>query len=140
MDTIESDKIENSFYVKYGNKNDGIAIVFGSDVNDQIHNIDEDIPIGTSILKVIAKVSDSSKNAIIEYFITDDNFRINNNGIVHNNKKLDADREELKMMPVTVRAVDSGKFPLEGFINRDIEINSTIDRVTASDADADENI
>lgn len=51
-----------------------------TDVNDnapkfelpdyQAHNVDEDIPLGTSILKVKAMDSDSGKNAEIEYMVS----------------------------------------------------------------------
>lgn len=36
----------------------------------QAHNVDEDIPLGTSILKVKAMDADSGKNAEIEYFVS----------------------------------------------------------------------
>lgn len=72
-----------------------------TDVNDnapkfelpdyQAHNIDEDIPIGTSILKVKATDSDSGANAEIEYSVADEHFSIDSSGIISNNKQLDAD-------------------------------------------------
>ncbi|XP_046410179.1 neural-cadherin isoform X2 [Neodiprion virginianus] len=72
-----------------------------SDVNDnapkfelpdyQAHNVDEDIPLGTSILKVKAMDSDSGTNAEIEYIVSDDHFSVDSNGIIVNNKQLDAD-------------------------------------------------
>lgn len=53
-----------------------------TDVNDnapkfelpdyQAHNVDEDIPLGTSILKVKAMDADSGKNAEIEYLVSGD--------------------------------------------------------------------
>lgn len=53
-----------------------------TDVNDnapkfelpdyQAHNVDEDIPLGTSILKVKAMDADSGKNAEIEYMVSGD--------------------------------------------------------------------
>ena len=62
-----------------------------SDVNDnapkfelpdyQAHNVDEDIPIGTSILKVKAADADSGSNADIEYYVSDDHFTVNSKGI-----------------------------------------------------------
>ena len=58
-----------------------------SDVNDnapkfelpdyQAHNIDEDIAIGTSILKVKASDADSGSNADIAYSVSDDHFAVN---------------------------------------------------------------
>ncbi|KAL2723742.1 neural-cadherin isoform X6 [Vespula maculifrons] len=72
-----------------------------SDVNDnapkfelpdyQAHNVDEDIPLGTSILKVKATDADSGANAEIEYLVSDDHFSVDSNGIIVNNKQLDAD-------------------------------------------------
>ncbi|XP_067623205.1 neural-cadherin isoform X2 [Eurosta solidaginis] len=72
-----------------------------TDVNDnapkfelpdyQAHNVDEDIPLGTSILRVKAMDSDSGANAEIEYLVSDDHFAVDSNGIIVNNKQLDAD-------------------------------------------------
>lgn len=72
-----------------------------TDVNDnapkfelpdyQAHNVDEDIPLGTSILKVKAMDADSGENAEIEYHVSDDHFAVDASGIVNNNKQLDAD-------------------------------------------------
>ena len=57
----------------------------------QAHNVDEDIPIGTSILKVKAADADSGQNAEIEYYLSDDHFTVSSNGIISNNRRLDAD-------------------------------------------------
>ena len=54
----------------------------------QAHNVDEDIPIGTSILKVKAADADSGSNADIEYYVSDDHFTVNSKGIVSNAKRL----------------------------------------------------
>ncbi|XP_043069634.1 neural-cadherin isoform X8 [Drosophila bipectinata] len=72
-----------------------------TDVNDnapkfelpdyQAHNVDEDIPLGTSILRVKAMDADSGSNAEIEYLVSDDHFAVDSNGIIVNNKQLDAD-------------------------------------------------
>ena len=72
-----------------------------SDVNDnapkfelpdyQAHNVDEDIALGTSILRVKATDADSGKNAEIEYLVSDDHFSVDSNGVIVNNKQLDAD-------------------------------------------------
>jgi hypothetical protein len=53
--------------------------------------VDEDIPLGTSILKVKAMDADSGENAEIEYHVSDDHFAVDASGIVNNNKQLDAD-------------------------------------------------
>ena len=57
----------------------------------QAHNVDEDIPIGTSILKVKAADADSGQNAEIEYYLSDDHFTVSSTGIISNNRRLDAD-------------------------------------------------
>ncbi|KAK0085585.1 hypothetical protein PV325_004823 [Microctonus aethiopoides] len=72
-----------------------------TDVNDnapkfelpdyQAHNVDEDISLGTSILKVKATDADSGANADIEYLVSDDHFSVDSNGLIVNNKQLDAD-------------------------------------------------
>ncbi|XP_011314314.1 neural-cadherin isoform X2 [Fopius arisanus] len=72
-----------------------------TDVNDnapkfelpdyQAHNVDEDIALGTSILKVKATDADSGANADIEYLVSDDHFSVDSSGLIVNNKQLDAD-------------------------------------------------
>lgn len=72
-----------------------------TDVNDnapkfelpdyQAHNVDEDISLGTSILKVKATDADSGANAEIEYLVSDDHFSVDLSGIIVNKKQLDAD-------------------------------------------------
>ncbi|XP_019698472.2 neural-cadherin isoform X4 [Harpegnathos saltator] len=72
-----------------------------SDVNDnapkfelpdyQAHNVDEDVSLGTNILRVKATDADSGVNAEIEYLVSDDHFSVDSNGIIVNNKQLDAD-------------------------------------------------
>lgn len=89
-----------------------------TDVNDnapkfelpdyQAHNVDEDIPLGTSILKVKATDSDSGTNAEIVYEVSDDHFAVDSNGIVNNNKQLDADNNNAYYQFV-VTAKDKGK-------------------------------
>ena len=53
--------------------------------------MDEDIAIGTSILKVKAADADSGQNAEIEYYLSDDHFTVSSAGIISNNRRLDAD-------------------------------------------------
>ena len=94
-----------------------------SDVNDnapkfelpdyQAHNVDEDIPIGTSILKVKAADADSGSNADIEYYVSDDHFTVNSKGIVSNAKRLDADSNNA-YYEFVVTAKDRGEPPRTG--------------------------
>jgi hypothetical protein len=94
-----------------------------TDVNDnvpkfelpdyQAHNIDEDIPVGTSILKVKATDSDSGSNAEIEYSVSDDHFAIDSNGVISNGKQLDADNNNA-YYEFTVTARDKGESPKSG--------------------------
>nr|XP_021206767.2 neural-cadherin isoform X3 [Bombyx mori] len=89
-----------------------------TDVNDnapkfelpdyQAHNVDEDIPLGTSILKVKAMDADSGKNAEIEYLVSDDHFSVDSNGIITNNKLLDADNNNA-YYEFVVTAKDKGE-------------------------------
>lgn len=89
-----------------------------TDVNDnapkfelpdyQAHNVDEDIPLGTSILKVKAMDSDSGSNAEIEYLVSDEHFAVDSNGIIVNNKQLDADNNNA-YYEFVVTAKDKGE-------------------------------
>ncbi|EDV90834.1 GH25256 [Drosophila grimshawi] len=94
-----------------------------TDVNDnapkfelpdyQAHNVDEDIPLGTSILRVKAMDSDSGANAEIEYLVSDDHFAVDSNGIIVNNKQLDADNNNA-YYEFIVTAKDKGEPPKSG--------------------------
>ncbi|XP_066147632.1 neural-cadherin isoform X5 [Euwallacea fornicatus] len=94
-----------------------------TDVNDnapkfelpdyQAHNVDEDIPPGTSILKVKAMDSDSGTNAEIEYLVSDDHFSVDPSGIISNNKQLDADNNNA-YYEFVVTAKDKGEPPKTG--------------------------
>lgn len=53
--------------------------------------MDEDIAIGTSIMKVKAADADSGQNAEIEYYLSDDHFTVSPTGVISNNRRLDAD-------------------------------------------------
>lgn len=74
----------------------------------QAHNVDEDIPLGTSILKVKAMDSDSGANAEIEYLVADDHFAVDSNGVIVNNKQLDADNNNA-YYEFVVTAKDKGE-------------------------------
>ncbi|KAK4289887.1 hypothetical protein Pmani_037174, partial [Petrolisthes manimaculis] len=94
-----------------------------TDVNDnppkfdlpdyQAHNIDEDIPIGSSILRVKARDSDSGTNAEITYSVSDDHFRVDNKGIIYNRKTLDAD-DNNAYYEFQVTSTDRGEPAKEG--------------------------
>lgn len=89
-----------------------------TDVNDnapkfelpdyQAHNVDEDIPLGTSILKVKATDSDSGANAEIEYLVSDEHFAVDSSGVIVNNKQLDADNNNA-YYEFVVTAKDKGE-------------------------------
>ncbi len=94
-----------------------------SDVNDnapkfelpdyQAHNVDEDIPIGSSILKVKATDADSGNNAEIEYYVSNDHFAVNSKGVISNNRRLDADSNNA-YYEFIVTAKDRGDPPRTG--------------------------
>ncbi|XP_043475146.1 neural-cadherin isoform X3 [Leptopilina heterotoma] len=94
-----------------------------SDVNDnapkfelpdyQAHNVDEDIALGTNILKVKATDADSGENAEIEYLVSDDHFSVDSNGIIVNNKQLDADNNNA-YYEFIVTAKDKGELSKTG--------------------------
>lgn len=75
----------------------------------QAHNVDEDIPLGTSILKVKATDADSGTNAEIEYHVSDDHFTVDTSGVVSNNKQLDADNNNA-YYEFVVTAKDKGTY------------------------------
>ncbi|XP_022238088.1 neural-cadherin-like [Limulus polyphemus] len=93
-----------------------------NDVNDnsprfelpdyQAHNVDEDIPPGTSILQVSASDLDSYENAQITYTIQSKDFTIDNRGTIYSNKRLDADVNNT--YEFTVEATDHGDPQLTG--------------------------
>lgn len=75
----------------------------------QAHNVDEDISLGTSILKVKATDADSGANAEIEYLVSDDHFSVDSSGLIVNNKQLDADNNNA-YYEFIVTAKDKGAF------------------------------
>ncbi|XP_076323801.1 neural-cadherin-like [Tachypleus tridentatus] len=78
----------------------------------QAHNVDEDIPPGTSILQVSASDLDSYDNAQITYTIQSKDFTIDNRGTIYSNKRLDADVNNT--YEFTVEATDHGDPQLTG--------------------------
>lgn len=87
----------------------------------QAHNVDEDIPLGTSILKVKATDADSGANAEIEYLVSDDHFSVDSNGIIVNNKQLDADNNNA-YYEFVVTAKDKGEF-VNKLFNNVVDVN-----------------
>lgn len=79
----------------------------------QAHNVDEDVPLGTSILKVKAMDADSGVNADIDYSVSDDHFAVDANGNIVNNKQLDADNNNA-YYEFLVTARDKGEPPKSG--------------------------
>ena len=51
----------------------------------QAHNINEDIAIGTPLLRVNASDAD------IRFSVSDDHFAVDSNGVISSNKRMDAD-------------------------------------------------
>ncbi|XP_018016523.1 neural-cadherin isoform X4 [Hyalella azteca] len=79
----------------------------------QAHNIDEDIAIGNTVLKVKARDDDVGTNAEIVYSVNDDHFRVDNKGVIKVKKTLDADDNNAYYM-FDVVAKDRGDPPKEG--------------------------
>lgn len=75
----------------------------------QAHNVDEDIALETSILKVKATDADSGSNAEIEYLVSDDHFSVDTNGVIRNSKQLDADNNNA-YYEFVVTARDKGEW------------------------------
>jgi hypothetical protein len=91
----------------------------------QAHNVDEDIPLGTSILKVKAMDADSGENAEIEYNVSDDHFAVDASGIVNNNKQLDADNNNA-YYEFVLTAKDKGAAREMYYANRRYVTNESI--------------
>ncbi|RWS21106.1 Neural-cadherin-like protein, partial [Leptotrombidium deliense] len=76
------------------------------ELDDYHAHIDEDIAIGSSILRVSAKDADSGKNAEIIYSLDSELFRIDNRGVIYSNRRLDADVNNIYR--IKVKASDKG--------------------------------
>ncbi len=61
--------------------------------------------------------ADSGANAEIEYLVSDDHFSIDPNGVIRNNKQLDADNNNA-YYEFVVTARDKGTFKLQENIDR----------------------
>ncbi|NXC17943.1 CADN protein, partial [Corythaeola cristata] len=76
-------------------------------------NIPETIPIGTSLLQVLATDCDSGSNSEITYFIQSTDFSITRHGVINSNQRLNFERAS-HMYEFVVIAVDKGHPPRTG--------------------------
>ncbi|XP_072324160.1 neural-cadherin isoform X1 [Scyliorhinus torazame] len=76
-------------------------------------NIPEDIPIGTSLLQVLAQDCDTGLNAEISYFSQGAEFAITSQGLISPKQQLDYERPN-HMYEFVVAAVDKGHPPRTG--------------------------
>eukprot|EP00079_Xenopus_tropicalis_P026645 XP_012820458.1 PREDICTED: neural-cadherin-like [Xenopus tropicalis] len=73
----------------------------------------ETIPVGTSLLQVLAQDCDSGSNAEISYYTQSLEFSVTPQGVIHSSQLLNYERAN-HMYEFVVVAVDSGKPPLTG--------------------------
>ncbi|NXG51462.1 CADN protein, partial [Psilopogon haemacephalus] len=76
-------------------------------------NIPETIPVGTSLLQVLATDCDSGSNSEISYFIQSTDFSITRHGVINSNQRLNFERAN-HMYEFVVIAVDKGHPPRTG--------------------------
>uniref|UniRef100_A0A8C5INF3 CADN protein n=1 Tax=Junco hyemalis TaxID=40217 RepID=A0A8C5INF3_JUNHY len=76
-------------------------------------NVPETIPVGTSLLQVLATDCDSGSNSEISYFIQSTDFSITRHGVVNSNQRLNFERAN-HMYEFVVIAVDRGHPPRTG--------------------------
>ncbi|OXB79892.1 UNVERIFIED_CONTAM: hypothetical protein H355_000922 [Colinus virginianus] len=76
-------------------------------------NIPETIPIGTSLLQVLATDCDSGSNSEIAYFVQSTDFSITHHGVINSNQRLNYERVN-HMYEFVVIAVDKGYPPRTG--------------------------
>ncbi|NXD66469.1 CADN protein, partial [Eolophus roseicapillus] len=76
-------------------------------------NIPETIPVGTSLLQVLATDCDSGSNSEIAYFIQSTDFSITQHGVINSNQRLNFERAN-HMYEFVVIAVDKGHPPQTG--------------------------
>ncbi|XP_053251573.1 neural-cadherin-like isoform X2 [Podarcis raffonei] len=86
----------------------------------------ESIPIGTSLLQVLAADCDSGSNAEILYFIQSADFSITPEGVVNSNQRLDYERAN-HMYEFVVIAVDKGHPPRTGTASVRIRLTNVND-------------
>ncbi|XP_010150049.1 PREDICTED: neural-cadherin-like, partial [Eurypyga helias] len=76
-------------------------------------NIPETIPVGTSLLQVLATDCDSGSNSEITYFVQSTDFSITRHGVINSNQRLNFERTN-HMYEFVVIAVDKGHPPRTG--------------------------
>ncbi|KAF4798042.1 hypothetical protein TURU_066602 [Turdus rufiventris] len=76
-------------------------------------NVPETIPVGTSLLQVLATDCDSGSNSEISYFIQSTDFSITHHGVINSNQRLNFERAN-HMYEFVVIAVDKGHPPRTG--------------------------
>ncbi|NXY89018.1 CADN protein, partial [Alcedo cyanopectus] len=76
-------------------------------------NVPETIPVGTSLLQVLATDCDSGSNSEITYFIQSTDFSITRHGVINSNQRLNFERAN-HMYEFVVIAVDRGRPPRTG--------------------------
>ncbi|XP_043210951.1 neural-cadherin-like isoform X4 [Amphibalanus amphitrite] len=74
----------------------------------QTHNVEEDIPIGSELIRVKGTDADSGTNADLTYSVSDDHFRVDDKGVIYNNRVLDADNNN-GLYQFLVTATDRGE-------------------------------
>ena len=104
-----------------------------SDINDnwpkfdlplyQMFNIDEDIPIGTSLLQINCSDADSTgDNANFVYSTNDDHFAVDSTGVLTNNQQLNVDNNK-GFYEFKVTATDMGVPALMGTTTIRVYVN-----------------
>ena len=78
----------------------------------QVHDVLEDVKIGTKITTISASDADSGRNAEIEYSIDRNEFSVDSKGNIITSRRLDADVNNTYVL--TVKATDKGNPPLSG--------------------------
>uniref|UniRef100_A0A8B9VJF9 Neural-cadherin n=1 Tax=Anas zonorhyncha TaxID=75864 RepID=A0A8B9VJF9_9AVES len=76
-------------------------------------NIPETIPVGTSLLQVLATDCDSGSNSEVAYFVQSTDFSITRHGVINSNQRLNFERAN-HMYEFVVIAVDKGHPPQTG--------------------------
>ncbi|XP_071890555.1 neural-cadherin isoform X2 [Anas platyrhynchos] len=76
-------------------------------------NIPETIPVGTSLLQVLATDCDSGSNSEVAYFVQSTDFSITRHGVINSNQRLNFERAN-HMYEFVVIAVDKGHPPRTG--------------------------